>query len=312
MDVKRSFGPENCIIIEDSDDENETKNNKTSSETIIISDTEESKQESLGLQTENMNVKIVLENQELVKMEENEELESDRLYQRLKKKLLDAKSAMEQQSLKSLMEKRREKITKEVKHPTKADPVEVEDCKFRMHDTDDSFRLKDTGGGSQNSFWSLPSKSDRDEVVDVSDYIAGNERSEIRNSDKHEKELKESIRSMETTIQKKSVGKKNYLKSLEKETTSRHVKDRVAMDPSLRSHVKQIHRNPRLQPSDKKTLEEENRKAGMAERLGPSNKGFDMLRRMGYKEGEGLGRDGEGRTEPVDIQVRRGKEGLGR
>ena len=66
-----------------------------------------------------------------------------------------------------------------------------------------------------------------------------------------------------------------------------------------------------MQPYDKKSLEETQRDAGMAERLGPTNKGFNMLKAMGYKEGEGLGKEGEGRREPVTISKRQGKAGLG-
>ncbi|XP_053504562.1 angiogenic factor with G patch and FHA domains 1 isoform X2 [Ictalurus furcatus] len=41
------------------------------------------------------------------------------------------------------------------------------------------------------------------------------------------------------------------------------------------------------------------------------NKGRQMLERMGWKSGEGLGRDGGGITEPVEVQVRVPQSGLG-
>lgn len=45
--------------------------------------------------------------------------------------------------------------------------------------------------------------------------------------------------------------------------------------------------------------------------ISDKNKGHQMLKRMGWKSGEGLGRDGGGITEPVDVQVRVPQSGLG-
>lgn len=44
----------------------------------------------------------------------------------------------------------------------------------------------------------------------------------------------------------------------------------------------------------------------------PLNKGLAMLARMGYKAGDSLGRGKEGRLEPVEVQVKVGRGGLGR
>ncbi|XP_022799308.1 angiogenic factor with G patch and FHA domains 1-like [Stylophora pistillata] len=41
------------------------------------------------------------------------------------------------------------------------------------------------------------------------------------------------------------------------------------------------------------------------------NVGRKMLEKMGWKEGEGLGREGEGRLEPVTVEVRDSLRGLG-
>ena len=49
----------------------------------------------------------------------------------------------------------------------------------------------------------------------------------------------------------------------------------------------------------------------MAERLGPDNKGFAMLKAMGFQEGQGLGAEGQGRRDPIPVQMRKGKTGLG-
>ena len=42
-----------------------------------------------------------------------------------------------------------------------------------------------------------------------------------------------------------------------------------------------------------------------------SNKGFSLLSKMGWKEGEGLGKTIKGRTEPVKVEVREQRAGLG-
>ena len=36
-----------------------------------------------------------------------------------------------------------------------------------------------------------------------------------------------------------------------------------------------------------------------------------MMAKMGHKPGEGLGRDGQGRVEPVGLSTQRGRVGLG-
>ncbi|XP_026875119.2 angiogenic factor with G patch and FHA domains 1 isoform X2 [Electrophorus electricus] len=45
--------------------------------------------------------------------------------------------------------------------------------------------------------------------------------------------------------------------------------------------------------------------------ISEENKGRRMLERMGWKSGEGLGRDGAGITEPIGLKVRPGQSGLG-
>ena len=49
----------------------------------------------------------------------------------------------------------------------------------------------------------------------------------------------------------------------------------------------------------------------MSEKLGPTNKGFAMLKAMGLEEGKGLGKAGEGRREPISVKMHPDKRGLG-
>ncbi|OQR84565.1 hypothetical protein ACHHYP_13243 [Achlya hypogyna] len=45
--------------------------------------------------------------------------------------------------------------------------------------------------------------------------------------------------------------------------------------------------------------------------IAPSNRGYKLLESMGWKAGEGLGVEKQGRTEPVATCIKRDKAGLG-
>lgn len=62
----------------------------------------------------------------------------------------------------------------------------------------------------------------------------------------------------------------------------------------------------------KKVLEAEKREEGLNSAISSDNKGFAMLSKMGYKPGMAIGKKGEGRSEPVPIELKSGRGGLGR
>ena len=318
---------DDCIIIEDSDED--TK------EVFVISDSEETNEVSSWehLHQENANLENPMYcEDDLTKREESEELEKDVLLQRLKKKLLQARSLKEQQSLENLIQKRREKISKEKNPPPPICPSikarSSEQNGFHMPDPSPgvSFSIKNgaskakiqdraaqqQGGGG--AFWSLQGERD------VRDLFEGGKRF----SDKDEKELKESLKNMQSELEEKSARRRRKEQGKGVNSTSQpsavsnlsqFMQQQQQFQAEFKQHFgsqqQQIHRSPRLQPYDKKSLEETQREVGMSERLGPTNKGFNMLKAMGYKEGEGLGKEGEGRREPVTISKRQGKAGLG-
>ena len=321
---------DDCIIIEDSDEEAE--GDKDRREVFVISDSEETNdvptlesREPLNQDNANLENPMYCED-DLTKSEESEQLEKDVLLQRLKKKLLQAKSLKEQQSLENLIQKRREKISKE-KNVTpissSSKPRSSERSGFHMPNPSSpgvSFSIKngsakpafkDRAAQQQGgAFWSLQGERD------VRDLFEGGKRF----SDKDEKELKESLQSMQSELEEKSArrrgkGGKSSSQASAVSNLSQFMQQQQQFQAEFKQHSgsqqQQIHRNPRLQPYDKKSLEETQREAGMAERLGPTNKGFNMLKAMGYKEGDGLGKEGEGRREPVTISKRQGKAGLG-
>ena len=50
---------------------------------------------------------------------------------------------------------------------------------------------------------------------------------------------------------------------------------------------------------------------GLSNPLGASNMGFKLLAKMGFKEGQGLGKDEQGTAMPVNVLVKGGRRGLG-
>ena len=62
----------------------------------------------------------------------------------------------------------------------------------------------------------------------------------------------------------------------------------------------------------KKVIEKETRDKGLSTALSSDNKGFRLMAKMGYKSGEGLGKNNTGRVEPVPINLKPSRTGLGR
>ena len=62
----------------------------------------------------------------------------------------------------------------------------------------------------------------------------------------------------------------------------------------------------------KHVVEHEQREKGLSTSLSTDNLGFKMMAKMGYKHGDGLGKKGEGRSEPVPIQLKSNRFGFGK
>jgi len=89
-----------------------------------------------------------------------------------------------------------------------------------------------------------------------------------------------------------------------------HGNKKRQMDLDQKKKAKDRENKERYKP--KKVLEEEKREAGLTKALDAENKGFQMMAKMGFKAGMALGKEGEGRKEPVPIEVKTSREGLGR
>ncbi|XP_028676715.1 G patch domain-containing protein 11 [Erpetoichthys calabaricus] len=60
-----------------------------------------------------------------------------------------------------------------------------------------------------------------------------------------------------------------------------------------------------------KEVEKERRETVLSSSLGQENKGFALLQKMGYKTGQGLGKEGGGRVEPIPLNIKTDRGGIG-
>ncbi|KAE8601594.1 hypothetical protein XENTR_v10013731 [Xenopus tropicalis] len=60
-----------------------------------------------------------------------------------------------------------------------------------------------------------------------------------------------------------------------------------------------------------KDVEKEKRDTKLNEALGNENKGFALLQKMGYKKGQALGKKGDGIVEPIPLNIKTGRSGIG-
>lgn len=61
-----------------------------------------------------------------------------------------------------------------------------------------------------------------------------------------------------------------------------------------------------------KQLEQERRDEGLSAAITSENKGFAMMAKMGYKQGQSIGKSATGIVEPIGIQLKTDRGGLGR
>ena len=248
---------EECIVIE-SDDEEEKADDETEGDnvetevtdrehTIVISDSEETT-ELQTYEMDNMNSPQIVENPlycdvDLSKEEDEEkEFKNDHLVQRLKKKLLQAKSMKEAQSLETLIQKRKEKILNGLKQPEPAKSGTRDENQFRIQNSNISFRIR--GTEKQNNLWIFPPNKKSEKIKDVSDFIdkeCERVRAENRSKDNSEKELKESLEKMKEDLKKRRKRRPDQTFSQQRPKTTvkvaKRIIDTVLQGPSYKNKV---------------------------------------------------------------------------
>lgn len=68
----------------------------------------------------------------------------------------------------------------------------------------------------------------------------------------------------------------------------------------------------RMKTKPSRILEQERRDEGLSSAISTQNKGFAMLAKMGYKEGQAIGKSSKGILEPIGIDIKTDRGGLGR
>lgn len=61
-----------------------------------------------------------------------------------------------------------------------------------------------------------------------------------------------------------------------------------------------------------RVIEAQRREEGLQEAIGADNKGFALLQKMGYKPGSGIGKSGTGSVDPIPLNLKTDRKGLGR
>ncbi|RLV98655.1 hypothetical protein DV515_00010544 [Chloebia gouldiae] len=80
---------------------------------------------------------------------------------------------------------------------------------------------------------------------------------------------------------------------------------------AIQKEEKQKEANEKNRQKSIKEEEKERRDLVLKNALGSENKGFALLQKMGYKSGQALGKSGEGIVEPIPLNIKTGRSGLG-
>ncbi|XP_060780620.1 G patch domain-containing protein 11 [Neoarius graeffei] len=80
---------------------------------------------------------------------------------------------------------------------------------------------------------------------------------------------------------------------------------------ALRRETLRKEKNILNQQKSYKEQEQNRRDAALQSSLSSENKGFALLQKMGYTAGQGLGKEGTGRVEPIPLNIKTDRGGIG-
>ncbi|XP_068597495.1 G patch domain-containing protein 11 [Brachionichthys hirsutus] len=80
---------------------------------------------------------------------------------------------------------------------------------------------------------------------------------------------------------------------------------------TMKKEIKHKEANINNRQKTFKEKEKESREAALENSISSENKGFALLQKMGYKAGQGLGKKGAGRVDPIPLNIKTDRGGFG-
>ncbi|CAJ1067695.1 G patch domain-containing protein 11 [Xyrichtys novacula] len=80
---------------------------------------------------------------------------------------------------------------------------------------------------------------------------------------------------------------------------------------AMKKETKQKEINIKNRQKTFKEQETESRETALQNSISNENKGFALLQKMGYKAGQGLGKEGAGRVDPIPLNIKTDRGGIG-
>ncbi|XP_041866504.1 G patch domain-containing protein 11 [Melanotaenia boesemani] len=80
---------------------------------------------------------------------------------------------------------------------------------------------------------------------------------------------------------------------------------------AMKKEEQQKEKNIKNRQKTYKEQEKESREVALQSSISNENKGFALLQKMGYKAGQGLGKEGAGRVDPIPLNIKTDRGGIG-
>uniref|UniRef100_A0A3Q1EWL3 G patch domain-containing protein 11 n=1 Tax=Acanthochromis polyacanthus TaxID=80966 RepID=A0A3Q1EWL3_9TELE len=80
---------------------------------------------------------------------------------------------------------------------------------------------------------------------------------------------------------------------------------------AMKKEAQQKEKNIKNRQKTYKEQEKESRETALQSSISNENKGFALLQKMGYKAGQGLGKEGAGRVDPIPLNIKTDRGGIG-